>query len=176
MSHRKDINESRHISEWVMSRISMRHVMCMSHMINMIESSFTRKNWNIWVRHVTNIHESSWIHQWVTLYTWMSHVTNFNALCHMCQWVMSRTFMSHDMYMNESCHIHVNKSCHAQFLKTSFRAVSVVGGSFGWIRGQVWSRFDCNTANKQTAHTRAHVHTLQRVCSQICTLTSETPI
>jgi len=79
MNHLKYINESRHKCEWVMSRISIRHVIC--------------KN------------ESCHVHPWVTSYIWTSHVTYMNASCHIYGWVMSHTLVRHVIHMNVLYHI-----------------------------------------------------------------------
>jgi len=77
-SHVTHSNESRHMSEWVMS--------------------------HIWMSHVTQMNESRHTYECVMSHIWMRHVTHMNASCHTYEWVMSHIWMSHVTHLNESRH------------------------------------------------------------------------
>jgi len=134
-SHVTFINESGHISGWIMSRKRIgefaytneswliwkyKHASChihkwdipqiwMSHVTFMDESWQEREMPHIWLRHVsdfTNVNESCHMHPRVTPHIWMSHVTHMNGSCHTYEWVMSRKMnVTHMTALCHSCHI-----------------------------------------------------------------------
>jgi len=78
---------------------------------HLMTESYPTYEWvmsHIWISHVTHIHMSCHLYDWVTshIYEWvmsqicMIHVTRMNASCHTYEWVMSHIWMSHRTHVN----------------------------------------------------------------------------
>jgi len=117
MSHLTYSNALCHENQSVISHTSMCHVIYIN------ESSFTKiRIAYIWVRHVTNIHESSQLHQWGTSYVWLSRFTYIHESRHIYEWVTSHTWMRHVIWSRHTCECVMSHTLmsHVTNMKESF--------------------------------------------------------
>jgi len=73
---------------------------------------------DIWMSHVSRMHESCLIYEWVMPHIWMSHVSDMHESCltYECvtyEWVMSASRMRNDSFIYETRLIHMRDRIHS---------------------------------------------------------------
>jgi len=110
------LNESYHTDQWVMSHIRKRSAKRMDEpQITAADCPRHLPEWVmslIWMKHVTHKNASWRTYEWVMSHIRMSHVTHINTSCHTYDWDMPHIRMRQVPHVNEACHTQEWVTCH----------------------------------------------------------------
>jgi len=146
----RNINESCHTYEWVMSHIWMSHVTHMDEScLISISSGISMFMPHVWVMsHIVGVMLHTWVMCVCQIYhsaaliwgcvTWLIHICHMYAMksCHICEWVMSHILISiHICHMYAMTHSYV---CHDSFISMPWLIRKRKCHTYEWVMVYIW--------------------------------------